>query len=507
MTTTKAEYLATTHLPYTSRVCGRMSSERPESKQAGTPRGLDLRRASKNRKRASVDDDTETVLDLTVASVPYDDTGKRTYERACKKYGVTPSSLFLRNLAEKDIDLTNYGLGPKGVMAVSVALVVNSTVTSLVLKGNCIDNAGVLYIQQMMTENMSITDLDLSENSLGTYGAKVMGLMLRENKVVRYLNLSGNQFTDQDAIYLTKQIQDHSSLEHVDLSHNEFGDVSGPEFEKMMSDANRALLALDLSWNQFRLIGAKHLATGMKENAYLKYLNVSWNGLDDGGGKDFGDAIGNNNVIEVIDLSCCRIGPEGFAGILKGLKNNDTLQELRIGKNNIPEDAANAAVEMFDQMESTALTMLDMTDVILGPHFQDRVDELKEKHEGLEIKFGYGDMYGKRKMAGSVDVGEDALLTIKEYMDRHNLTISELFARFDDDGSNSVDYDEFREGIKEAKIDLTDFQVDKLITFIDMDGDGDLDFSEVVLKMKEVTKKREAEDEQRKEEAKNKRKY
>ncbi|XP_060077217.1 leucine-rich repeat-containing protein 74A-like [Ylistrum balloti] len=507
MTTTKAEYIATTHTPYKSRVCGRMSTERPDSKQAGTPRGLDLRRASKNRKRASVDDDTETVLDLKVPSVPYDDTGKRTYERACKKYGVIPSSLFLRKLSEKDIDLTNYGLGPKGVMAVSVALVVNSSVTSLILRGNCIDSAGVLCIQQMMTENMSITDLDLSENNLGTYGAKVMGLMLRENKVIRYLNLSGNQFTDPDAIYLTKAIQDHSSLEHVDLSHNEFGDLSGPDFEKMISDANRALLALDLSWNQFRLIGAKHLAIGLKENAYLKYMNVSWNGLDDDGGKDFGEAISNNNIIEVLDISCCRIGPEGFAGILKGLKNNETLQELRIGKNNIPEEAAEAAIEMFDQMESVTLIVLDMTDVILGPRFQERVDELKEKHENLEIKFGYSDMYGKRKMAGSVDVGEDALLTIKEYMERHNLTISELFARFDDDGSNSVDYDEFREGIKEAKIDLTDYQVDKLIQFIDIDGDGDLDFSEVVLKMKEVTKKRQAEDEQRKEEAKNKRKY
>ncbi|XP_069127637.1 leucine-rich repeat-containing protein 74A-like isoform X2 [Argopecten irradians] len=507
MATTKAGYIATTHTPYKSRLWGRMSVEGPETKQAGTPRGLDLRRQSKNRKRASVDDDTETVLDLKVPTVPYDETGKRTYERACKKYGVIPSSLFLRKLTEKDVDLTNYGLGPKGVMAVSVALVVNSSVTSLILKGNCIDNAGVLCIQQMMTENMSITDLDLSENSLGTYGAKVMGLMLRENKVIRYLNLSSNQFTDQDAIYLTKAIQDHSSLEHVDLSHNEFGDLSGPEFEKMISDANRALLALDLSWNQFRLIGAKHLAVGMKENAYLKYLNVSWNGLDDGGGKDFGDAISNNNVIEVLDISSCRIGPEGFAGVLKGLKNNDTLQELRIGKNNIPEEAADAAIEMFDQMESTKLTVLDMTDVILGPRFQEKVDGLKEKHPDLEIKFGYSDMYGKRKMAGSIDVGEDALLTIKEYMDRHNLTISELFARFDDDGSNSVDYDEFREGIKEAKIDLTDYQVDKLIQFIDIDGDGDLDFSEVVLKMKEVTKKRQAEEEQRKEEAKNKRKY
>ena len=57
--------------------------------------------------------------------IPYDDTGKRTYEKSCRKYGVVPSSNVLKRLQDaKDLDLKYYGLGPKGAMALSVAMVV-----------------------------------------------------------------------------------------------------------------------------------------------------------------------------------------------------------------------------------------------------------------------------------------------------------------------------------------------------------------------------------------------
>lgn len=63
--------------------------------------------------------------------VPYDDTGRRTYEKICQKLGVVPSSKILRKLAESpSIDIKNYGLGPKGTMAVSVALVVSTRPSS-----------------------------------------------------------------------------------------------------------------------------------------------------------------------------------------------------------------------------------------------------------------------------------------------------------------------------------------------------------------------------------------
>ena len=58
--------------------------------------------------------------------LPYDETGKRTYAKACEKLGVVPSSSILSKLGNsKTIDCKHYGLGPKGTMALAIALVVS----------------------------------------------------------------------------------------------------------------------------------------------------------------------------------------------------------------------------------------------------------------------------------------------------------------------------------------------------------------------------------------------
>ncbi|KAJ8305623.1 hypothetical protein KUTeg_016168 [Tegillarca granosa] len=396
-------------------------------------------------KKQPIDDDQETVLDLRVSIIPYDETGRRTYEKACKKLGVVPSSNVIRKLgSSSELDVKHYNLGQERTMAIAIALVVNSSVTSLNLSGNDIGKMGVLYVQRMMTENMSITEMNLSDNNLRTFGAKAIGLMLMDNKVIKKLNISGNHFTDLDAEYLTKRIV---------------------------------------------------------ENANLKKFNISWNGFDDDGGVAFGDAIAGNNVLTDLNISCTRIGPVGFTAVMKAFKQNEVLEVLRIGKNNIPLEAAEAALELLKELSGIKLRLLDMGDVMLGEEFKEKISDLQLFHEKLKVTYGYTDSYGKRKMAGFTDVGEDALMTIKEFVEDRKMTISELFARFDEDGSNSVDYDEFRQGIKEAGIRLSEYQVDKLIKFIDIDGDGDIDFSELVLKMKEITKKRQEEEEQRKAEA------
>ena len=58
-----------------------------------------------------------------------------------------------------------------------------------------------------------------------------------------------------------------------------------------MIGENASLTELDLSWNQFRIIGAKKICNGLKENNYLKIVNASWNGYDDDGGAAFGEVL------------------------------------------------------------------------------------------------------------------------------------------------------------------------------------------------------------------------
>ncbi|XP_048763915.2 leucine-rich repeat-containing protein 74A-like isoform X2 [Ostrea edulis] len=494
MASVKAEYIGTTTARFT-----------PDKKAISKVFSKGSSRGTPVKTRVGIEDDQETVLDISVPHVPYDDTGRRTYEKICQKLGVVPSSKILKKLAESpNIDVKHYGLGPKGTMAVSVALVINSTVTTLNISGNNIDKTGILYIQRMMEENLTITDLDVSDNHLKTFGAKAIGMMLHDNKGIKRLNIAGNEFTDLDAPFLTKEIEIHPALEYLDISHNEFGDLAGPSFEKMISENNN-MTELNISWNQFRIPGAKCLARGLRDNMKLKLVNASWNGLDDEGAMAFSDCLANNAVLTELDISRSRIGNMGYAQVMRALKKNEDLEVLRIGKNNITEETVKVSIDLLKEMPSLALVVLDLSDVMLGTTVAKELESLKDTHPDLEVIHGYTDSYGKRKMAGFMDMGEEALWIIKEFIEEKDLTVAKLFAEFDEDGSNSVDYDEFRQGIKLAKIPLSSYQVDALIGFIDIDGDGDIDFSELVLTMKEITKKRKEEDEQRQAESQKRR--
>nr|XP_022312945.1 leucine-rich repeat-containing protein 74A-like isoform X1 [Crassostrea virginica] len=486
MASVKAEYIGTTSARFT-----------PDKKAISKVFTKDSSRTTPVKGKKEIEDDQETVLDITVPHVPYDDTGRRTYEKICQKLGVVPSSKILKKLAESpNIDIKRYGLGPKGTMAVSVALVINSTVTTLNISGNNIDKTGILYIQRMMEENLTITDLDVSDNHLKTFGAKAIGMMLQDNKGIKRLNIAGNEFTDFDAQFFIKEIETHPVLDYLDISRNGFGDIAAPAFEKMISENNN-MTELNISWNQFRVPGAKCLARGLKDNMKLKLVNASWNGIDDEGALAFSDCLSNNAVLTELDISCTRIGDKGYAQVMRAFKKNEDLEVLRIGKNNIKEETVKLSIDLLKEITTLALQVLDLSDVMLGASVVKEVESLEEVHPNLEVIHGYTDSYGKRKMAGFSDMGEEALWIIKEFIEEKDLTVAKLFAEFDEDGSNSVDYDEFRQGIKQAKIPLVSSQVDALINFIDIDGDGDIDFSELVLKMKEITKKRKEEEEQR----------
>ncbi|XP_035828131.1 leucine-rich repeat-containing protein 74A [Aplysia californica] len=432
------------------------------------------------------EEDLETVLDTSVDAKPYDETGIRTYERACLKAGVTPASNCIRNLElSQTLNLSFYGLGAKGVMPVAMALVINSHVSTLLLAGNSMGVKGFSYIQKMMEENSSITELDVSSNSLKSEGMEAIVTMLRTNKTLTDLNVADNGFVDADSYALGKVVEGHSRLQKLNLSKNKFGDESAHVFGHMIAE-NTSLHELDLSWNHFMNKGGKDIARGVSENPTLKYLNVSWNGFDDDGATSMGTALGHNGVLLELDLSCNRIGPKGMLNLLKGFRSNDSLETLRVGKNNVNDDAAEAMFDLLIKIPNLALKLLDMSDIILSNQVEPKVEELKAQNEELEVVYGYTDSYGKRKLK-SYDMTEEAIRIIQEYCAKLGMSMVDLFTKFDADGSMSVTHDEFREGLKDAKIPLTPYQIDQLIDDLDRDGDGEIDFSELVITTEEKT--------------------
>ena len=59
----------------------------------------------------------------------YDVTGGKVYTKSCEALGIIPATYFLRTVQAKkhNICMAHHGIGPKGAKAISVALVVSSS--------------------------------------------------------------------------------------------------------------------------------------------------------------------------------------------------------------------------------------------------------------------------------------------------------------------------------------------------------------------------------------------
>ena len=88
-----------------------------------------------------------------------------------------------------------------------------------------------------------------------------------------------------------------------------------------------------------------------------------------------------------------------------------------------------------------------MQDIILSGSFKDRVEEVQEVHKHFHCPYGYTDSYGKRKLK-QYNIVEEAMSAMAKYAEEHNMSIIDLFARFDEDGSMSVSHEEFKIGLK-----------------------------------------------------------
>ncbi|XP_050399048.2 leucine-rich repeat-containing protein 74A isoform X2 [Patella vulgata] len=445
---------------------------------------IDMKSHHLQQRNAEIDDiinsaDMESNVDITEVKPNYDETGKRTYERACRKIGVSTISNFLRSLERGSaLDLQFYGLECKSTLAISMALVINSTITTVNLQGNTLNTRSLGYLEKMLEENITITNLNLSENDLRTPGMRVIARIIENNKTLKYLNISNNNFYDTDGIVLAKAIEEHSELLGINISQNSFGDICAGAFKSMLAE-NSCLQEIDLSWNNFLRGGATCLAEGMAENVCIRDFNASWNGFEDDGAAAMAKALETNTVLKTLDLSCNRIGPDGFLTLIGAFKHNDSLDTLKVGKNNVPDQAAESAIMFFLELNLIRLRTLDLSDVIFRSAFNNKINELHEIHKDITIIHGYTDSYGKRRMV-SYDAVVEAINVINLFLAKQKIRIVELFKRFDLDGSMSVSYEEFQQGLKEAGIYLSATQLDLLIRHLDKDGDGEIDFSELV---------------------------
>ncbi|XP_028844833.1 leucine-rich repeat-containing protein 74A [Denticeps clupeoides] len=393
------------------------------------------------------------------------------YRQACKLVGVVPVSCFLRNLGEDTINLNHHGLGPPGGRALAIALVTDTSTTTLELADNHLLAEGTRFLVEMLGVNSTIQHLNLSGNRLRSAGAEVVARMLLENVSIRSLKLSGNGFTEDDAKFLADALSINYRVKDLDLSHNAFCGRGGEHLGQMLAN-NEGLETLDLSWNHLRMKGAVAFCAGLKVNVTLKYLDLAWNGFGNEGALALGEALKFNNTLLRLDLSNNRITNEGVDMLCRGLEANDTLRVLWLQYNSVTVEGALALISVVKNTPKTALEEINICNVLVNETFVQLLELTCLEHPALEVQYGGVGGFIAKKPPKRLD----PMKVIQDYLDERKLRLWDFFRNIDKDGTMRVPVSEFRKAVQQSSIPLNRYQIEELIQRLDRDRTGMVDY-------------------------------
>ena len=102
----------------------------------------------------------------------------------------------------------------------------NSTITYLDLSGNCIQSLNTFF--KGLSYNSTLTELDLSHNKISRIKIS-KDYILKNNSSLISLNLSYNEINDGDLFYIAEYLKHNSSLSYLNLEGNSITD-EGKEF-------------------------------------------------------------------------------------------------------------------------------------------------------------------------------------------------------------------------------------------------------------------------------------
>ncbi|XP_060083161.1 leucine-rich repeat-containing protein 74B-like [Ylistrum balloti] len=415
-----------------------------------------------------------------------EDASQKIYTEACKEFGAKYMKLIYNQLAKETLSLLSVVLRTTDSKAFATALVKNSSIDTLVLENNRIGGRGARYFAEVLTRNLYLTDVKIVENHLGSEGAEAICKALCHNNYVRRLDLSGNGFVEDDALFFKDMLDENHALRELYLGHNGFRERGGEVFADGLA-TNDFLRVLDLSWNHLRMGGATAIGKALQVNRHLEKLDISWNGFHVRGAITMSKALETNQALSYLDISCNRLTDACITCLLQGLKDNSTLRVLRMAKNPMFPDSAQKILECVQENPNIGLDLIDLGDQSVTEKFYEILSDLTEKRQGFKVKYGVvwkadREVLGKQDDDEDEDdlINEDPLLVLMEYARMENISLVELFIKLDSDKSGSLSREEFLDGLEQVNIPMRRRALNKLIDKMDQDGDGEIDFDELM---------------------------
>lgn len=262
------------------------------------------------------------------------------------------------------------------------ALRENTTLTSLKLRGDCINTAGASALGEALRSNATLLSVDVS--GMDDFDMVPLAEALRVNTALTSFRLSVSDKGIACAAALAEALHLNTTLRSLEFRCS--GDSGGYGFVLDMvplAEAlrlNTTLTSVKLSAN-VGVAGAAALGEALRKGANLTSLNLRSSGVGCEGAVALAEGLRVNGTLTLLDLQCRGdrlqgvargsegaagvVGDKGAAALAKALHANGSLTSLNLGGNGIGDEGAIALGQAL--CVNTTLTWLDLSENFIGP--------------------------------------------------------------------------------------------------------------------------------------------
>ncbi|XP_048455976.1 leucine-rich repeat-containing protein 74A [Rhincodon typus] len=295
------------------------------------------------------------------------------------------------------------------------------------LNYRCMSPKAVKALSIALVTNTAVTILDMEHDGINAEGVQYLMEMLVENCFIQTLNLSNNELRTWGVEVLCKMLPLNISLKCIKLSGNKLKCNDASYFAETLS-SNFRISELDLSYNQFGDKGAEFLG---------QILTSQW-------------SVGHHLI------------------------NPSFL--LQLSNNPITVDGAIRLLEVVRKNDKSNLEKININNVIVNENFMELLKSITHDHPQfvIETKGVGGSIVGSRKPQ------PDPMKVIQDYLDKHKLRLSDFFRNMDKAGNMSVPVSDFKKALQQFNIPLDLVQVEELLSKLDRDNTGLIDYRNLV---------------------------
>ncbi|XP_056285865.1 NLR family CARD domain-containing protein 3 isoform X2 [Pseudoliparis swirei] len=289
------------------------------------------------------------------------------------------------------MSLAENAIGNKGAKALSRALLVNRTLTSLNLRNNNIGSKGAKFLAEALKMNQVLVSINFQNNNIEADGAQALAEVLHCNRKLVSLNLCSNRLGDRGAVALAEALAVNHTLLSLQLQSNSISNRGMSALTRALR-LNRGLISLNLRENSIGVEGAKNMARALQENHSLQDLDLTanllhdegvqaiagamelnhgltalhlqWNFIQCSATKALAQALLSNNTMQLLDLQENAIGNEGVISLAKALQTNTSLHTLCLQGVSLSSSGALAIAEAL--LTNQSLQTLDLRGNAVG---------------------------------------------------------------------------------------------------------------------------------------------